>query len=183
MQTPIKTAYKTLLLALVSVLLGLVSSGARAQPYNATVNGTNYDFTYVTGTFNDNADLLQSQPWWNGLSTGDASTATTFATAVGGSLGYPNCFWGCTGPVFASGYSPASGITVYGATIQQGGGIYTGSQVFNTWSWRYAVATPTSSGAVPEMNASLIPQVGLLLGCLFLLMGRKKEFTEPMLAA
>ena len=40
-----------------------------------------------------------------------------------------------------------------------------------------------SSPVAPEMNASLIPQVGLLLGCLFFLMGRKREVVEPILAA
>ena len=30
-------------------------------------------------------------------------------------------------------------------------------------------------GVAPEMNASQIPQVGLLLGCLFFLYGRKRE--------
>lgn len=35
----------------------------------------------------------------------------------------------------------------------------------------------------PEMNASLIPQVGLLLGCLFFLLGRKKENAEVGLIA
>ncbi len=38
-------------------------------------------------------------------------------------------------------------------------------------------------GVAPEMNASQIPQVGLLLGCLFFLMARKKENSEPMLTA
>ena len=41
------------------------------------------------------------------------------------------------------------------------------------------VASPNSA---PEMNASHIPQVALMLACLFFLMGRKKENTEPMLA-
>ena len=42
---------------------------------------------------------------------------------------------------------------------------------------------PGVGGVAPEMNASFIPQVGLLLGCLFFLFGRKKEVVEPMLAA
>ena len=36
-------------------------------------------------------------------------------------------------------------------------------------------------GIAPEMNAAFIPQVGLLLACLFFLLGRKKENTEAML--
>lgn len=41
----------------------------------------------------------------------------------------------------------------------------------------------TLSPVAPEMNASLIPQVGLLLGCLFFLFGHKKENTEQMTTA
>lgn len=40
-----------------------------------------------------------------------------------------------------------------------------------------------SVSAAPEMNASFIPQVALMLACLFFLFGRKKENTELMLAA
>jgi hypothetical protein len=39
-----------------------------------------------------------------------------------------------------------------------------------------------SGGAAPEMNASFIPQVALMLACLFFLLGRKKEVVEPFLA-
>jgi hypothetical protein len=46
-----------------------------------------------------------------------------------------------------------------------------------------ATFTVSGGAAAPEMNASLIPQVGLLLGCLFFLFGRKKEVVEPMMTA
>ena len=175
MQTPIKTAYKTLLLALVTVLMGLVSSGARADAptFNTTVNGTNYDFTYITGSFTDNSVLLQSQPWW-----GSASYTELFAGAVGANLGLPSI--GDVGPLFAYSNISVSHISV---------GYYTDGTAYsdginsNNQSFPYAVATVHSSGAAPEMNASHIPQVGLLLGCLFFLTGRKKEVVEPMLAA
>ncbi len=41
--------------------------------------------------------------------------------------------------------------------------------------------TNCTGGVAPEMNTSLIPQVGLLLACLFFLLGRKKEVAVPML--
>lgn len=47
----------------------------------------------------------------------------------------------------------------------------------------YGSFMATPDGAAPEMNASLIPQVGLLLGCLFFLTGRKRENTEQMMTA
>jgi hypothetical protein len=44
----------------------------------------------------------------------------------------------------------------------------------------YAVVT--SAAAVPEIDGALIPQVGLLLAGLFVILGRRKENTEPVLA-
>ena len=39
-----------------------------------------------------------------------------------------------------------------------------------------------SGGVAPEMNASFIPQVALILACLFFLFGRKKENTQATFA-
>lgn len=41
----------------------------------------------------------------------------------------------------------------------------------------------TTLGGAPEIDGSLAPKVGFLLGCLFLMFGRKKQNTEPMLSA
>lgn len=38
------------------------------------------------------------------------------------------------------------------------------------------------NNSAPEMNPSLIPQVGFLLGCLFLMFGRKKENSDSQLS-
>ncbi len=38
-------------------------------------------------------------------------------------------------------------------------------------------------GVAPEMNPSHIPQVALMLACLFFLLGRKKENAGPKLTA
>lgn len=53
--------------------------------------------------------------------------------------------------------------------------------LFTSATW-----TPQSSpggGVAPEMNTSFIPQVALMLACLFFLLGRKKENTEQMMTA
>ena len=39
------------------------------------------------------------------------------------------------------------------------------------------------SAGAPEIDGSLAPKVGFLLGCLFLMFGRKKQNTEPMMTA
>ena len=41
---------------------------------------------------------------------------------------------------------------------------------------------PLAVGA-PEIDGSLAPKVGFLLGCLFLMFGRKKQNSEPMMTA
>ncbi|MBU3548109.1 hypothetical protein [Polynucleobacter sp. P1-05-14] len=43
--------------------------------------------------------------------------------------------------------------------------------------------TLTVTGGAPEIDGSLAPKVGFLLGCLFLMFGRKKQNAEPILAA
>jgi hypothetical protein len=43
--------------------------------------------------------------------------------------------------------------------------------------------TPFISPAAPEIDGSLAPKVGFLLGCLLLMFGRKKQNTEALLTA
>ena len=53
-----------------------------------------------------------------------------------------------------------------------------GSQTF------YASSMSVSQvGGAPEIDGSLAPKVGFLLGCLFLMFGRKRQNTEPMMTA
>ena len=47
----------------------------------------------------------------------------------------------------------------------------------------YFYSTGPFGGVAPEMNASLIPQIALMLACLFLLFGRKKENEDSMQTA
>jgi hypothetical protein len=54
------------------------------------------------------------------------------------------------------------------------------------WTGSYTTLTCTSGcggGGAPEIDGSLAPKVGFLLGCLFLMFGRKKQNTEPMMTA
>ena len=104
-----------------------------------------------------------------------------------------NSPWSETDYVIVYGQSPtANALTTNGSsyfwphqptfnssvTFNIGGAVGPAVQ-FTSASW-----TPeASSGIAPEMNASFIPQVALMLACLFFLLGRKKEVVEPMLAA
>ena len=96
--------------------------------------------------------------------------ADSFATEVNVLSGTPNSG---AGPIFQ--YASNNGSVWFGAVIHPPSSL--------SDPVTFAVATLSGGGVAPEMNASLIPQVGLLLGCLFLMFGRKKEVVEPMMTA
>ena len=177
------TLLKKLLLISITLLLGVMSSLASAD--------TNYNFTFTgnggnaTGVFtvNGSGNLIigvtgsvSDFPVGNGFITG--------ILPIGGFDGNNNAFTSFTPYVSnaGTGFYTGSNFNLYamgtGSTDwyieYELAGIYSASQ---------GMLEVTAATVVPEMDASLIPQVGLLLGCLFLLFGRKKEFTEPMLTA
>ena len=123
------------------------------QVYNG-VSTTNYDFSTITGSYNANTTVLDANPWFN-----NSSYAQTWATAIG----VP---------------SPSVYLNFNGGTAIVTGGSFT--SVGTDTSYNYGVAT--LSGA-PEIDGSLAPKVGFLLGCLFLMFGRKKHNPEPILAS
>lgn len=65
-----------------------------AQAATFTVNGTDYDITTVTGSYNSLTTQLQATPWW-----GNSLLAEALANEVWDSLGYTSLGGG---PVFAS---------------------------------------------------------------------------------
>jgi hypothetical protein len=170
-------------LLLISITLLLVSMGgvAKAQQTNYDFNSTTYTLNIFNGTWSQfqsaKPDYSNSAitPWW-----GNQSTAESFALGVGTNLG-PNTD-GVYGPLFVF---LDTGTTIIAADYNPyslSAGSASGWSQSTNFNWAY-VSSSSPSGVVPEMNASLIPQVGLLLGCLFFLMGRKKEVVEPILAA
>lgn len=97
-------------------ILGLLAVGMLAGPMAAnaltlSVDGKTWEFSTITGTFQDNESLLKSQTWWTGGSEFDpslldSSRADLFAAAVEFGLGnqtaidLPSTF----GPFFAYGF-------------------------------------------------------------------------------
>jgi len=162
--------FKKLITSVVFVLGTWMSVGLAMAQTNSGITVPGYgvwDFSTVTGTFTDNSELLQTQPWW-----GSESTAITFATAGGNFGGSPD---------FA--YSLTSNDTFYNAAYNMGS-VTTYSAPINkpTTGFGFAVATASSSG-VPEIDGALAPKVGFLLACLFLIFGRKRENTESLMTA
>ena len=127
-----------------------------------------------------------SQPWYN-----SSTTAGLFATAVGKPSGIENMMgWG---PYFSYSYSyspdQVSSYNTLGFiqnhAVCSGGGCYGGWQmtISDGIPAYYALATVNTSVGAPEIDGSLAPKVGFLLGCLFLMFGRKKQNTEALLTA
>jgi hypothetical protein len=83
-----------------SVVLCVTSNPAQALTVQTTVDGTTYNVTTFTGTYNGNVAKFNTlgnnglMPWW-----GSDSLATQFATQIGSSLGLP--YLSSTGPAFA----------------------------------------------------------------------------------
>ena len=50
----------------------------------------------------------------------------------------------------------------------------------NAWQGVISVSPASSSGGAPEIDGSLAPKVGFLLGCLFLMFGRKKQMNSEI---
>ena len=195
------TSIKKLLLISATLLLGAMSGGVIAQTtnfdftttlsespgyggptaaaYGSYYNLTSSSFYTLTGTFTTpstsggNITLTsvnyggQAVTAFNvvGSGTYSASNGTIssleFTFTPSSSLGLPNNDMGAlfSYNLLAADYSSGRG---YGYV---------------------AISTVVSAGGAPEIDGSLAPKVGFLLGCLFLMFGRKRQNTEPMMAA
>jgi len=119
---------------------------------------TNYDFSTITGSYNDNAVVLNANTWYN-----DVGHAQIWATAIASQT---------SGAYLSYSYSGTTAIVT--------GGSNSPVSTVPSASYTYGVATLS---AAPEIDGSLAPKVGFLLGCLFLMFGRKKQDSEPMMTA
>ena len=196
------TSFKKLLLISITLLLGVMSAGVRAQ--------TNYNFTE---TF-----YLGGNPA-NGTETLRGSFQTTTGSGAQTILGWSNLTFGTnTNPSLnpAATYFASPGSWAPTGTYNPGVGFPSGgggnepvlllqASTINSWgyySWSVAltsnVITPCMSAdcqdlgnwysgqgttitlatGAPEIDGSLAPKVGFLLGCLFLMFRRKKQDLE-----
>ena len=182
---------KKLLLVSITLLLGAMSVGVRAQT-------SYYDFSYSSSSnglpqviVDGNLELFNgvviALGWHGGVvidgSNGPAGAVTSILAPgydFGGGVTNDN-IW----TPDSNGIGFAIGANAYRFYLNSGG-TYTlsgypdgdNTGFFNTGNETSRdIGGPGSyGGSAPEMNASFIPQVGLLLGCLFFLLGRKKEF-------
>jgi hypothetical protein len=171
------------LLAVALLMLGVFVGGVVQAQTNYSFSTSDdtagaYNFSWVatvdsaTGQLQDisNLKLNGTALTVQGLATYGASSITNAST-------YAFSF-DFIGPPGSSPFNVLSQ-----AAIQSSGN----SSIYNLppgyWdSYSTVNATPGSSGA-PEIDGSLAPKVGFLLGCLFLMFGRKKQNSESMMTA
>jgi len=136
-----------------------LGQGAGPQQWNVTT---------FTGTFNDNINKFQTaanggvMPWWRGgTSSSLASTAQSFAMAVGLSLGVPNDYAGTTGGPFFSYGASTTGNPFLTYVEEDGGGGYTlGCQACNPIrrdviaTWAQADLVLAVPGPLPALGAA-----------------------------
>ena len=174
---------KKILSIIVTLFLGVISSFASADTnYNFTFTGNGGNATGVFTVDDSGNQIIDIRGSMSGFPVGN--DFITGILPIGGFDGNNNAFTSFTPYVSNAGTGFYAGSNF---------NLYTMGTGSTDWYIEYELADiyPASQGmlevtaatVVPEMDASLIPQVGLLLGCLFLLFGRKKEFTEPMLTA
>ena len=187
---------KKLILFFPALLLGVMSSGARADTsYNFSYSSDGGSFYTITnGTFSVNSSnivtaitgtvggtvgtgngnitgLYAVQTWQGNDNVMNYGSGSPYFTRSGGVSFYTNGLANNANSfqLYSNGSLPTLYAGGNGLSYPSGGG----SGVF----------TVTPSGAAPEIDGALIPQVGLLLACLYLIFGRKKQDTEIILAA
>ena len=138
---------------------------------------TNYNFSFLLSSTNG-VDLSFVSGTYDGSSV-TVRNPGTFGTLNGSSLdavaaqvnsGLPANY---TAVTLALDSTLSSSLNISEFYSNTGGANRTGSN--NSYVFQV-------SGA-PEIDGSLAPKVGFLLGCLFLMFGRKKQNTEPMMTA
>ena len=183
---------KRLLLILVNGLFAMSYGVAQAQ--TVTVDG--YNLSVITTSWDLGGTLLQSQPWFYNFNIAINLSIDLAATSSDFGLPNPSTAWLPFPPSWV-GY-PTSGMPAYVASnypyspfgVSAYNGTLNGANIGSSTLASFVIVTGSDSvggggggAAVPEIDGALIPQVGLLLAGLFIILGRRKERTEPMLAA
>ena len=144
--------------------------GSPYSTFTATFTGSGGSLSGITSATYQGSDVLSTvQAWYNGSGSlyGTYDTTSTLAltgigmgwggTPVSHAINGGNCGLGCTDPLPSQVNTQVGTNTVYASTYSF-----------------------VQSGA-PEIDGSLAPKVGFLLGCLFLMFGRKKQHTEALI--
>ena len=168
----------------ISVLIG---AGIFSLSASAKSPTTNYDFTWTSNTVGSVTGILTVDTVTNKIvdiygtvNAGSGSGAITSLYAPNGFNGNDNSFRYPAVPYITDvGFSFA---TATGSFNIGSYGIGVNAYLYNGSSTNFGTLSASPSGA-PEIDGSLAPKVGFLLGCLFLMFGRKKQNSESMMIA
>ena len=119
----------------------------------------------------------------NSSSLAPVTDLTNYSSNIGDTSGGQYLYLNLS--FYQNGNSYSDQATIHAITPNSGdsvnlGGITTPYTVLNSSTTFY---TLTGVPGAPEIDGSLAPKVGFLLGCLFLMFGRKKQSSEPMMTA
>ena len=176
---------KKLLLISATLLLGVMSAGV------ADAQTTTYTFSESF----DSVASIQGQVLVNSdFTINGYSGVTSSLGAVTGVVNIP----GATDVYYVKqpgnfktgnyyfGFNFSGGGTAYsvlvGSGCCDGGELFLGPDLKGS-SLSFSQVSSVTLGGAPEIDGSLAPKVGFLLGCLFLMFGRKKQNSEPMMTA
>lgn len=141
-----------------AVAIGFTAMPEVSQAATFTVNGTVYDVTTVSGSYNSLQSQLQKTPWW-----GNLGLASQFANTILGNLGFPNqsgIF--AESPYFAYRFSPNPSLLPevysYGYSPSINGTVAIGIGVYAADTNTYALATviPTQTIPTPALLPGLV---------------------------
>jgi len=142
----------------------------------------------IGGTVYNASPSTVTTPGWGAANMGSYNPTNTFFYNSTGSGGSASMYFNVPGTTAynpsGSSYWQFNGSTIAGYNMDSLYGCSTSA--CSSGASFNKIGDPTitvnSSGA-PEIDGSLAPKVGFLLGCLFLMFGRKKQNSESMLTA
>ena len=199
------SSLKKLLLISATLLLGLMSAEISAQTYNSLPVGPSPSSTWSTSGsavwyadslylygpsatstayFNDNAGQSVTFSFnYNQYKYDDfarSSNQQSWSDKEGGFKAYVN-----GNSVFVARNPSGTYSYMFTGTGLDSVAFMGGNDRSNDDKYNLAQISFTSvtQGGAPEIDGSLAPKVGFLLGCLFLMFGRKRQNSEPMMKA
>ena len=175
-------SFKKILLISIALLFGVMGSSVYAQVTetitfsSGAFAGQSYSVTETGAPFPGASSFNSTNMAWFGnidLAQALAKAAATDSVLIN----YANAHYAGNTPFFAS---SADGSSAHGFFANSSTAPTETNYAYGGWG---VLATGSAVAGAPEIDGSLAPKVGFLLGCLFLMFGRKKQNTEALLTA
>ena len=171
-------SFKKILLISIALLFGVMGSSVYAQVTetitfsSGAFAGQSYSVTETLVPFPGESSFNSTNMAWFGnydLAQALAQAAATDSVLINHYPGWTPFFASSLDGIYAHGFFATSATAPIETNYPLG-----------AWA---VLATGSAVAGAPEIDGSLAPKVGFLLGCLFLMFGRKKQNTEALLTA